>query len=363
MHARFGIRALLATAFLAISATVGTGCASEVEESDDGSAAASDPSTPVAWSREGDLPSTFQSKILPWFHKKGRFGSFEGAGGVPIRHVRFVVPRAEEKAAIVVFQGRGESYLKYAETVYDLNRRGYSVYLFDHRGQGFSGRMLPDAQKGHADRFMNYVDDAKRFVDTVVRADPHTKLVAFGHSMGGAILTGYAMKYPTEFAGIVLSAPMHKITFPSWAGGEWGAYQVAKLGDPTSYAPQQGPYAPRGENVYSSSKIRYEAFDDLNVQYPATALGGPTNNWIVEAVTADREIRERAGQLVTPTLLIQASEDVKVEASGQDAVCAAAKKCTKLVLEGSKHEMLVEVDAIRDRGLDATVAFYDRLGR
>ena len=64
---------------------------------------------------------------------------------------------------IVVCPGRIESYIKYAELAYDLFHLGFDVLIIDHRGQGLSGRMLPDTHRGHVDNFSDYVDDLAAF--------------------------------------------------------------------------------------------------------------------------------------------------------------------------------------------------------
>ena len=124
---------------------------------------------------------------------------------------------------IVISNGRTESFIKYKEVVYDLWHAGYSVYVFDHRGQGFSGRILQPASEGssseakralreigHVERFNDYVDDLKTFVDRVVKPDSNRNLALLTHSMGGAIASLYLQKHSGDFAAAVLMSPMHE---------------------------------------------------------------------------------------------------------------------------------------------------------
>lgn len=90
---------------------------------------------------------------------------------------------------IVVCPGRIESYVKYAELAYDLVHMGFDVLIIDHRGQGLSGRMLPDTHRGHVDRFSDYVDDFAAFWQQDVQPGPWRKRYILAHSMGGAIST------------------------------------------------------------------------------------------------------------------------------------------------------------------------------
>ena len=54
-------------------------------------------------------------------------------------------------------------YAEWTELAYDFYQQGYDVLLFDHRGQGYSQRIIP--QKGHLDEFRFYTDDMAKIIE------------------------------------------------------------------------------------------------------------------------------------------------------------------------------------------------------
>src|ERR1700684_2329319 len=74
-------------------------------------------------------------------------------------------PAANPIGTVVVSAGRTEFIEKYFEIIGELLERRYSVLIHDWRGQGLSTRLLPDALKGHADRFHDLVADYGRLLD------------------------------------------------------------------------------------------------------------------------------------------------------------------------------------------------------
>ncbi len=306
----------------------------------------------------------------------GQGGSFEGVDGIEIRYRCF--PASGARPGVVISNGRTEFMLKYAETVRELGAAGFAVYILDHRGQGFSGRMTADPEVGHVERFDDYVDDLASFVEHVVRpaqaehpGGGEQPLLLLAHSMGGAIASLYLARHADVFAAAALCSPMHQI---APGGGEpllEGVMSaVAGIGRADGYAPLRGPYRDRSFESYADrpgeamthDRERYEAMRRLATGHPEVRLGGPSSRWIREAVRGSRRARRDAGRIATPLLLLQAGEDGVVRPEGQREFADAAPKCRLERIDGAYHEMLIESDRYRAPVMREILAFFSAAG-
>lgn len=292
------------------------------------------------------------------------FHTFEGKNKV---RIAYAVHRATpERGAIVVLPGRTEAYLKYFEMVYDLRDLGYSFYLMDHRGQGLSGRMLSDPQRGFVGDFVDYVDDVKTFIDTVVTPSTSGQPILLSHSMGGAIATSYLETYPDDVRAAVLVSPMHQIDTGSFPEPIAQAIATAAcaVGQGDHYAIGQSAYDPAllfADNDVTHDETRFKTNRILVQQNPSIALGGATYRWVKENIEGTWAVRFWADQVTKPLLLLQARMDKVVKISAQDGVCRAAQFCEKIAFAGAYHEILQEQDPIRDAALKAIRAFVEKL--
>jgi lysophospholipase len=316
---------------------------------------------------EADVPTLYQQTLPDFWRQHAVEGEFKGKDGITIRYA--ALRQAKVDRAILIVNGRVESYLKYQELAWDLWRQGYSLYLIDHRGQGMSGRMLDDPQKGYVDQFDDYVLDLKQFHDQVIMADQPAKLFLLAHSMGGAISARYLERWPDDIKAAVLSSPMLGINLgglPKWLAkglattigtvGDW-------IGEPP-YGPGQGGYQDHGfaDNELTHSQSRYQAFRQIYEQHPQIKLGGATAHWIYQGITgADAAIAD-AGAIKTPLLVLQAGSDSVVDNAAQDRFCTIAK-CEggkPLRIEGAWHELFIESDDKRQPALTAMADFFAR---
>ena len=317
---------------------------------------------PLIWQtvRESDLPAVLDDEILPFFNDGMEAGSFTGQAGLRIHYRK--LERPGDRAALVILPGRTESEIKYAELAYDLRNAGLSLFILDHRGQGFSDRMLPDPDKGHVEAFRDYVADLKTFMDTVVLAPGRPPVFLLGHSMGGTVAVLYTEQNPGRLQGLILSAPMMEInTGPTPAGLLFALVSILnRLGLGQAYLPGQKPYDPEQsyeKNVVTTSRARFEMSKKQVAAYPQTALGGPTIGWAKEAVLAAREALAGAHELTLPVLLLEAGNDTVVAARGIRILSEKAANCRWFVLEKARHELLMEQDPIRSAAIGHILDF------
>lgn len=321
------------------------------------------------WETRENAFAAFSMGPLTDFWRQREEDEFMGVGDIPVRFVRFRDEKNDR--VIVVCPGRIESYIKYAELAYDLFHLGFDVLIIDHRGQGLSGRMLPDTHRGHVDNFSDYVDDLAAFWQQEVQPGPWRKRYILAHSMGGAISTLFLQRYDHQCDAIALTAPMYGIVirFPDWMVRhllDWAeGHQRIREG----YAIGTGRWRalPFAINVLTHSRQRYRRNLRFYADEPRLRVGGPTWHWVREGIHAGEQVLAGVGDDDTPTLLIQAEEERVVDNRMHDRYCelraAAGHPCEggkPLVINGAYHEILFEKDAMRSVALNAIVDFFNR---
>ncbi len=333
------------------------------------SAALAEPEKPFGLVREPEFEQRLKKDIEPYWEQHGQKGTFTGVDGIQISYMTFV--QEHETGAIVISSGRTESYLKYKELVFDLSRQGYSVYIHDHRGQGYSGRMLDPGQKGHVNKFEDYISDLDTFVRTVVLSKPHQKLFLLGHSMGGGIATLYIERYPGVFKAAALSSPMHgpainilgssKLGCLWFRAMDWLCYNCWAGILPDPYEP-----VPFADNEYTHSETRYKHLLKTYEENENVPLGGPTRGWCGQACAASSTMLSNTKTITTPVLVLQAGDDTAVTPEAQETFCQNLKEETGKAcegggpkrFEGAKHELFIESDRHRVPAITAMLDFF-----
>lgn len=113
---------------------------------------------------------------------------------------------AAPAAVLVISHGLGEHSARYGHVADFFNQQGISVYAIDHRGHGKSG-----GQRGHVDYFSQYSEDLHLLISQIRLQHPGLPIHLLGHSMGGLIATGYALRYDTDIASLVACSPAYGV--------------------------------------------------------------------------------------------------------------------------------------------------------
>lgn len=335
-------------------------------------------------------------------------GQPTGLARRPVKlHRRIFEHRAERHGGIVLAPGFTESATIYAELVAELVRHGWSVYVQDHRGQGFSSRLVDadaDPTLGHLDRFDRLVQDFDSFVADVAarRAGNPRPLLALAHSMGGAVVSLSLARAgaASALAGAVLVTPMHDpaVEAPPPAGQppplaqelcqRWtfrlpvqlpwlSATRAAGPGFEAERAAWQaavaaGRAAEGDELTHSAARLarRWEArvarCEGPDCGHGDARVAGPTVRWVNQACAAAREARgPGAAAVARPVLLLQGGSDTIVTAQAQQQFCAQVNRstsggrCTGVRVEGARHGLLTEADRWRRPAMQRALAFLE----
>lgn len=285
--------------------------------------------------------------------------AFDGYDGLKLRSALWEPTRGPVRGTVVIVQGRSEFIEKYFEVIADLRRRGFAVAIFDLRGQGGSERILSNRRKGHVVAFTEYDRDLAIFIDEVVRPTLPEPFIGLGHSLGGNILLRGAQDEASPFARMVLLAPMIDI-HPEMLGASRPlvrayANLASAIGLATAYV-RGGGNEPSDlstfeNNRLSADEVRWSRIKSIIEAAPDLALGSPTIGWLRAALRSCTMLSrpDYPKYVCVPMMLFAAGADRVVSTQAIEDFAVDLKSGGHILMPGSRHEILMETDAIRQR--------------
>ncbi|QDM40348.1 alpha/beta hydrolase [Altererythrobacter sp. TH136] len=125
-----------------------------------------------------------------------------GHGGVEL-FAQGWLPEGPVRDVIAIAHGFAEHGGRYGNLVERLVPHGYALYALDHRGHGRSG-----GKRALVDRMAWVIEDFHKFVSEVRARHGGQRIKLLGHSMGGNVAFGYALRWPEDLSGLILSGPL-----------------------------------------------------------------------------------------------------------------------------------------------------------
>lgn len=286
--------------------------------------------------------------------------ALEAPDGLRLRVARWQ-PGGPVRATVLLLHGFTEFIEKYYEVVEHLLDRGCAVVTYDHRGQGLSQRLLPDAhpvrQGGYQTDFADLVAEAIFVHERLAVGDalprPH---LLMAHSMGGNVALRVLQDYPRRFDRAVLSAPMAGFDrIPLWLMNAVANLHVW-LGRGQRYAWGAGDADLESPvNRVTSDATRHARAMSFWRHEPELVTHGVTWRWIREATRSIATVAraDRMRLIETPTLLASAGRDLVVSSKRHLDLAALNPRLQLVQLAESMHEILQETEAIQAEFWDA----------
>ena len=291
---------------------------------------------------EASFTEQMKTEVALWREENLKAIRYKSYDDTKIHAVYALNPNA--RGSVVFVHGFTEFIEKFLEPLYYFYEEGYSVFMYDQRGHGRSGRKIEDREKVYVGSFDEYVEDLWYFIDHIVaEKEPDLPRFLFGHSMGGCISALFLERYPEVFKAAILTSPMLKVNFgntPELAAAAMAAFSKI-IGRETHPIPGASSFSanPDFENACCTSEVRYSWVLDLQKKHRAYQTVAATFGWIRAAIEATAEVEEGAANAAMPILLLQAGNDTLVDNSAQDKFAQMAPNVTLVRIPEAKHEI------------------------
>ena len=268
------------------------------------------------------------------------------------------------KGTVLLFPGRTEFVEKYGRAAVDLLARGYATLTMDWRGQGLADRLQPNPALGHVADFTEYQRDVAAVLAYATAQNLPRPYYLLAHSMGGCIglrslndqLPVKAVCFTAPMWGIKLAPPLRPI---AWALSGLSL----PLGFSNTIAPGQTAttYVLRAGfkgNDLTSDAGMFAYMQGQCRAHPELSLGGPSLRWLNAALRETLELSQGPAP-ATPCLTFLGTDEAIIDVPRVKQRMASWTNGRLVMIQGSRHEVLMETPATRKLTFDQACGFFD----
>jgi lysophospholipase len=301
-------------------------------------------------------PAKRSSRTVPLSTPFDFVGNLRTAEGATIRYGIARPAHDMKRGSVLLLQGRAECLEKYREIVEGLTAKGLYVYSFDWHGQGLSERFSKGRKKVDVKSFDDYLEDIALFIREVW-CFPEANRYVIAHSTGGHVALRFMAERRLKVDGALLCAPMIDLKTKGWP--RWFAPilvgAVAGMGFADCQAPGERHHLPslrrfEGNNLTSDPE-RFRVLPDIVKSNPQLERRGATYRWVREAFASIAKLNAPgiAESITAPVTILMGDNDQIVDAEAAQRFVQRLPNGRLLLLEGARHEIMMESDAILNR--------------
>jgi alpha-beta hydrolase superfamily lysophospholipase len=256
-------------------------------------------------------------------------GSFRGAGGLDLFYQAWL-PEGTPRAAVAVVHGAGDHSGRLDRLALPLEQNSFATYAFDLRGFGRS-----PGKRGHINRWEEYREDVRCFLQLISTQQPGTPLFLMGYSLGAGIALDFILRQPEGLRGAIISAA------PIDPAGIGSRAQIATARLLSRIFPT---FTVRLNNDINGVSRDQSVLDALRSDPLHHNL--VTARWGTESMAAVAWVREQAANIRLPVLFLHGSDDPFNLSGGVQRYYEQINYPDKtfIIYPGSRHEVHNDLD-------------------
>ena len=274
----------------------------------------------------------------------------------------------KNRQPVLIIPGYTEPVMKYMELVADLSAKMPELgpwYLLDLPGQGASERLVNIKE---ADRRVVHVDVPDRYplavlgmITKVIKPENSgTAPNVIAHSTGALVFMSALEKSAHIARRAVMTAPLiwPKTPFPNFFVSIMARLHCQfRLCEATAWGRQTVPIEEKTfeSNISTSSRARWLASHRIGLKYPEYYVSGTSWGWLNMAMTLGSKISRAKSPMPPGTLMLMADDDGYIDPKPSLEACERSAGCETVTLKGSRHEILHEIDLIRNQAIEEII--------
>ena len=271
--------------------------------------------------------------------------------------------RGPSKGTVLLLPGRSEYVEKYGRAGNELKARGFGTICIDWRGQGMADRLDTPVTVGHVARFSDYQKDLAAVLEMAENLDCPRPFYLIAHSMGGciglrALHQGLAVK-AAVFTAPMWGLPLRPVKLAlAWALS-WAVHGsfLGRKHTPGTLRDSYVLSAPFQGNELTSNPDYYANMQQDLREHPELILGGPSLNWLYQALRETRALRAITPPPV-PALTFLGSDEQVVAPAAIHRVMEKWPNGALRMVSGARHEVMMETPEIQTDFFDAAAQLF-----
>jgi len=313
---------------------------------------------------ENRYEEQYNEIILPFCEKHRKDEYFSSFDGNRIHYITLLCDKP--KANLLMLHGFTEYAEKLLELAYYFYNEGYSVYIPDLRGHGYSFKDEAPEYAVASHGFGDYATDLEKMISDVIPCD--IPLCVFSHSLGGtAILMSLMLNPNLPVSKLVLSSPMicGNMGMPTGIAKALAGAMIS-AGKGNAPVPGKCEFHPEKGNADATSSARTEFEIKRRMSDTHYQTCGPVFEWVYHSLNARDFILTEGNimKLKADILLIKPEKDDELLEKYQDSFISLCKrngvKLSVLRRYQTRHEIFSSHNTELTGYVGEILSFFDK---